>query len=378
MLQEAFFETIQVHYENRKPFVMYKKPNTELISAVLQLDDSIYNTTEFTESGFVFAPFDDREETILFPLEQSDCLTCSMSYKELSIQEGIKAPVKLNTESCALAKHKHINLVAEALESMSKSSLKKVVVSRKENIDSDETNPFILFKRLLAQYNKAFTYCWFHPKIGLWLGATPESLFSISGAKFSTMALAGTRSIHELSQGEWSEKEIDEQQIVSDFIINGLKTMASHINIAPTETIQAGELLHLRTQISGIINRSKLNLKLLLTALHPTPAVCGFPKRQAKAFILEHEAYNRRYYTGFLGEMNFKERRTRNANRRNVENSAYAAIKVVSNFFVNLRCMELENDKAFIYVGGGITADSVPEKEWEETCNKTLTIKNIL
>ncbi|MEM6517510.1 MAG: chorismate-binding protein, partial [Bacteroidota bacterium] len=112
--------------------------------------------------------------------------------------------------------------------------------------------------------------------------------------------------------------------------------------------------------------------------LHPTPAVCGFPKLDAKQFILENENYNRQYYTGFLGELNFKNRRTRNTNRRNVENSAYGSFRLESDLFVNLRCMQIIKNEAHIYVGGGVTRDSTPEKEWEETTNKAATMMDVL
>ena len=45
---------------------------------------------------------------------------------------------------------------------------------------------------------------------------------------------------------------------------------------------------------------------------------------------------------------------------------------------MNLRCVEIDGAHANIYVGGGITHDSVPEKEWLETCHKTNTIKSVL
>jgi len=112
--------------------------------------------------------------------------------------------------------------------------------------------------------------------------------------------------------------------------------------------------------------------------LHPTPAVCGLPKDAAKQFILKNENYNREFYTGFLGEINIKTSISRNSNSRNVENNAYAAVKTVSNLYVNLRCMQISNQEAIIYVGGGITKDSNVEAEWEETVQKALVIKKVL
>ena len=98
-------------------------------------------------------------------------------------------------------------------------------------------------------------------------------------------------------------------------------------------------------------------MKNLLNTLHPTPAVCGLPKEAAKSFILRNENYDRTFYTGFLGEIN---------------------INLVTDLFVNLRCVEIEEGFAKVYVGGGITEESIPEKEWLETHFKTTTIKSIL
>ena len=145
--------------------------------------------------------------------------------------------------------------------------------------------------------------------------------------------------------------------------------------MAKVETIKAGNLLHLKTRVSGLLTS---NLKEVVTVLHPTPAVCGLPKVTAKQFILNNENYNREFYSGYLGELNIKEKTTRNTNRRNVENNAYSAVKTISNLYVNLRCMQLTDVKASIYVGGGITKDSIAENEWQETVNKTQTMKKVL
>ena len=129
------------------------------------------------------------------------------------------------------------------------------------------------------------------------------------------------------------------------------------LKVSPIETIKAGNVLHLLTKIYGALKLDKYNLKNFINALHPTPAICGIPRKKAKQFILDSEGYNREFYTGFLGELNSEER---------------------SELYVNLRCMQLKQNNAIIYVGGGITKDSIPEKEWIETVNKTNTIKKVL
>ena len=95
----------------------------------------------------------------------------------------------------------------------------------------------------------------------------------------------------------------------------------------------------------------------LIEKLHPTPAVCGVPITKAQTFIHEHEGYERKYYTGFLGEY---------------------GINDTTDLFVNLRCMEINEKAINIYVGCGITAESNPTNEYIETENKSLTMRNIL
>lgn len=252
------------------------------------------------------------------------------------------------------------------------------MLSRIETLQLSDSNPIQLFKRLLQTYQTAFVYCWYHPKVGLWLGATPETLLKVEGNRFDTMALAGTQLYNGTLDAIWQNKEKQEQQFVTDFVVDNLKDIVESLKVSKTKTVRAGSILHLLTEINGTLNFKLFNLKQVIQSLHPTPAICGIPRESAKEFILENENYNREFYTGFLGELNLQEKITRNSNRKNVENSAYASVKKVSNLFVNLRCMQLKQKQAIIYIGGGITKDSVPENEWIETVNKTNTIKKVL
>jgi isochorismate synthase len=73
----------------------------------------------------------------------------------------------------------------------------------------------------------------------------------------------------------------------------------------------------------------------VISVLHPTPAVCGLPKQEAKDFILENEGYDRKYYTGFLGELN---------------KEAFNKETLKSDLYVNLRCMKIKDNQAHLYV----------------------------
>ena len=94
-------------------------------------------------------------------------------------------------------------------------------------------------------------YCWYHPKVGLWLGATPETLIKKEGRRFSIMALAGTQNYDGTLEVTWKEKEKQEQQFVTDFIEDQLRPLVETYQISDTETVKAGNLVHLKTMISA-------------------------------------------------------------------------------------------------------------------------------
>src|SRR5699024_6370065 len=101
----------------------------------------------------------------------------------------------------------------------------------------------------------AFVYCWFHPQVGLWLGATPETLLKVTGKTLKTMALAGTKSAMNNPQPEWTAKEMEEQQLVTDFIDERLRDKVHQLHIGPVENIRAGNLWHLKCDLNGRLER---------------------------------------------------------------------------------------------------------------------------
>ena len=351
------FDKIVKFYQKELPFVVYRNPNDTILSGFFMNDNSLFYTDDFSESGFVFAPFNADEKAILFPLQKTNLLS-----EKIDLDTHLYETKEFSNDSSS--KENHINLVEKAIKEINKSELQKVVISRKEDLKFSNFDLLSVYKNLLEKYNNAFVYLWFHPKVGLWLGATPETLLHVKESSFKTMSLAGTQVYEKEHKSSstfvenvvWKSKELEEQHLVTNFIENQLKNISKNLIIDKTETIKAGSLLHLRTKIDGDLKENS-TLKSLIRALHPTPAVCGLPRTYAKDFILENENYYRSYYTGFLGELNLARK---------------------SSLYVNLRCMEIKQNIASIYVGGGITKDSDAEKEWEETVSKSKTMKSVL
>ena len=250
----------------------------------------------------------------------------------------------------------HIELVQKAIDFIKLRNAKKIVLSRKEILNYPKFDVINTLKKMLKIYKNAFVYVWYHPVVGLWMGATPERLINIHQKVIKTMALAGTQIYDGTTNVVWKEKEKQEQKFVTDYILDTIKNYVDTVEITEPYTVKSGNLLHIRTDISGKLKSANL-VENLINTLHPTPAICGLPKSIATDYILQNETYNRVFYSGYLGELN---------------------IEKTTNLFVNLRCMQVENDSISIYTGGGITIDSDPKKEWDETVSKAEVMKKVL
>ncbi len=243
------------------------------------------------------------------------------------------------------------------LKAMNELGMKKAVFSRVKKIDFLKDDTFTFFKNLCEKYPKAFVYLASSPLFGTWLGASPEILLEIHGQNVFTMSLAGTKSIE--NQEVWDKKELNEQQYVTDFIIETITEQGiTEIDTQGPYSFEAGPVKHLRTDISfDLGNRTPLELA---TALHPTPAVSGLPQQLAVELIEAIENhdlnYNRFLYAGFLGYVSPDH----------------------TKLFVNLRCCQLQENEAFLYVGGGFTKDSNIELEWQETERKSKTLLTVI
>lgn len=343
-----FLEAVQAIENKQLPFVVYKLPSQKEVHLLYQHTGELLNGIDFSKKGFVLHPFYG---------DNSVWLRADTHYT--SIWEGTKNTDNLPTCTKSISgKQAHIDRINKAIGQIQSRTFEKVVLSHREEILIDEKSAVVYFEKLITCYPTAFCYVFYHPKVGKWLAATPEILFQLDGTDLKTMSLAGTKLFVENELPSWTTKEYEEQQIVTDTIVSKLFSLTKNLTISEVKTIRAGNLWHLCTDISAEIT-SKEKLSEVLFFLHPTPAVCGYPTETAREFILKNESYDRAFYTGFCGVVNTSE-----------------LGQVI--MYVNLRCAQLLKNKAFVYVGGGITQSSNPEQEWEELSNKAQTMFRIV
>lgn len=374
--------------------VFWRLPNQSQKNFLLSFDTPQPCKVDFEElpSGFVFSPFtnNDNQQALFFKadihytFDEKDELeeaispaeinpnfqkfNSNLAYKEHFSSENDQ--ITVDTQQDAIKKVAFEALVNKGIESIQKGEFQKVVLSRTKAITLPQNfNVVDNFDRLCDKYPSAFISLIYLPETGvIWLGASPEILVSQdANGIFKTMALAGTQSAYDdkgeqikTSEALWRQKEIEEQALVSRYIINCLKKIrVREFEEDGPKTMVAGNLMHLQTDF--LIDTNAINFPQLATVmielLHPTSAVCGMPKEPATQFILQNEGYDRDFYSGFLGSVN---------------------IQNESHIFVNLRTMKIDGSSALLYAGCGITADSSPEKEWQETQIKCLTLANVL
>ena len=338
------------HYRSDLPFVVYRKPGQLKVRAFLQEDQQLETVNDFKESGFIMAPFvSGTHPTVLI---RPDLIVEEvLESREYSLP--FDSHVELENEQ---DKEDYLEKVGRALAEIQLKKLQKVVLSRRITFSS-KPDPIAVFKLLLQQFPRAFGYLLYHPKIGIWMGASPETLLHFTKEKISTISLAGTQKASQDTSPVWSAKEIREQEYVTEYIVQTLKDKIHDLKVSQPETVRAGNLYHLKSRIEA--PGPQASVGQLVHALHPTPAVCGIPTEQARDFLLDNEGYPRSYYSGFLGELNL-------------------GAASDSHLFVNLRCMNFEGDQVHVYVGGGLVEGSDPEQEWMETVYKSESMRHLI
>jgi isochorismate synthase len=344
-------DKIHKHYIKKLPFTLYCLPDTNKVVCYFLKNTSVRSAKRFLEKGVVFAPFDKEKATLCMTEANSDVFESSIPVEKVQFEE---IPNPENSDE-------HLNyriLVDQAIKAIEERHASKIVVSRYKEVPLKTPDLRIIIHRLFNLFPEAFNYVWYHPETGLWCGATPEILITTRGIKFTTMALAGTKKVEKNRPPDWTKKEVTEQQYVTDAITSNLQKLTSVLTISKTYTHLAGSVAHLRTDISGVLKNDVATLDKIVAVLHPTPAVCGTPREYAANFIRKNEGYDREFYTGCVGPID--------------QNTS------CSQLYVNLRCIKIEENTARFYVGGGITADSNAEDEWQETQNKMQTMLQVL
>lgn len=357
---------------------IWRKPKSNFLQVLIDKTGELKRITPNLEelpSGFIVHPFEDQEDKKAFFLAADTYFKIDLQTtfeaqrenleiiskiipKEKStslINDNFVAENKFQNEKFGepCSKADFIQLVKKGIKAVEEGHLNKIVPARIKKIKLNGNFDLVSsLKSLILSYPNAFINFFHIPTVGTWIGASPEILIHTKGDEFYTISLAGTqkaRGDNPLKSVAWTQKEIEEQALVSRYIVDCFKKirLREYDEYGP-KTVLAGNLLHLRSDFK--VNMKATNFpqlgSVMLKLLHPTSAVCGMPREMAFDFLRKNENFDRSLFAGFIGPVNIEE-----------ETAIY----------VNLRTARLMPDYAILYAGAGVTEDSIPEKEWEET-----------
>lgn len=261
----------------------------------------------------------------------------------------------------------YADMVARALPRLSHNEgLRKVVLARALKIAAEAPLDARLVAERLGVDPQVVAFMVPLPQAGgrqrCLVGATPELLIRKEGRMVTSNPLAGSARRHSnpakdaaIAAGlEASDKNRREHAAVVEAILDALSPYCETISLPRSAKAQStASMWHLGTRIEARLRDPDISCAELLAAVHPTPAVCGWPRREAQDLISELEPFDRGFYAGAVGWL---------------ESSGDGE------FYIALRCGELSGDTITLFAGAGIVPGSDPRAEAEETSAKFVAL----
>ena len=354
-------------------FALYRLPWTDEPVLVLQDETEPIVMADLHQlngkSGFILAPFDLDSELPVICIRPDyvahtwnsvsrTVLLFKSSHHQLGHIACPNAEEQPNESSLKQEQKTYIETFNRFIVPLREKRFRKLVLSRCSNRTlPDGFSPIKTFVRACNSYPRMMISFCHTPVTGTWIGCTPEIILSGHDKAWHTVALAGTMKIENNHIPTlWSEKNREEQAFVSEYIRTTLKRFGNKITEKAPYTARAGQLVHLKTDFRFSL-KDTMRIGDALSELHPTPAVCGLPKDEARKFITENEGYKRQYYSGVIGWLD---------------------PQGDTHLYVNLRCMHIHRNTATLYAGGGILPLSEAHAEWDETVEKMNTMLPII
>lgn len=361
-------------------FAIYKLPHDRMATLMIQRQKGAVTSVELStlngESGFLLSPFMLTTEEPCILIAPDECYT--VPFEQLGDADwqqrlGQLEPClhKCGTVQDEDGREAYHKAFSRCYEALCEGRVEKVVLARTCFEPLRGHTPSEMFLQACRDYPRMFVALVSTPVSGTWLMASPELLLENeqqSSNRWHTMALAGTMRL----EGEqlqfdnprqdgvqdirWSQKNIQEQRLVATYVRQCLQRLDAEVEETGPFTKRAADLVHLCSDFHAVTNGTRA-VGEIVASLHPTPAVCGLPKWEARELLLRSEPASRHFYSGFCGPLN---------------------IDSQTKLFVSLRCMEIGSDGYRLYAGGGLLKDSVEEQEWQETEAKMQTMRRLL
>ena len=256
--------------------------------------------------------------------------------------------------------------VAKASARLRDGAAAKVVLAREVIARGDGVvSAAAVASALRSAYPACFTYLVSGEDGTALAGASPELLVRRSGSVATCQPMAGSvargadeaEDEHLAARLLASSKDVEEHQVTARAVAESLRPLSLSVDVAGPEVVRFTNIQHLATTVTARLAEPAANLLELAAALHPTPAIGGWPVAEALRLILELEGMERGWYAGAVGWID---------GRGDGE------------LAVAIRCVLLWEDGARLYAGVGVMPDSDPASELRETELKFQVLLNAL
>ncbi|HMO17661.1 MAG TPA: anthranilate synthase component I family protein [Oligoflexia bacterium] len=264
----------------------------------------------------------------------------------------------------------HIEIIEKCKKHIQRGDIFQIVPSRRfsQNFSGDD---FLVYRALRAINPSPYLFYFDLGDYRLF-GSSPEALLTVSNGRASSYPIAGTvprtgdsevdgRRANELLL---DPKENSEHVMLVDLARNDLSRFCTNVSVPVFREVQNySHVIHLVSRVDGIMDK-EINPFQLLQATLPAGTLSGAPKYRAMELIDSFERGNRGYYAGAVGTVGFSRK---DAQGKHLPGELNHAIMI--------RSLLSKNNTLFSQAGGGIVAESDPDKEVEEVKSKLEAIR---
>jgi len=256
-----------------------------------------------------------------------------------------------------ITKEEYCENVVKAKQYIRDGDIFQVVLSQRLCVETDQ-KPFNVY-RVLRIINPSPYMYYLKFKDYCLVGSSPEMLVRVENGTVETCPIAGTRKRGNTKLEDETlekelladEKELAEHTMLVDLGRNDIGKVSKYGSVTVKDLMHIekySHVMHIATNVQGEIREDKTQFDALMSIL-PAGTLSGAPKVRAMEIIDEMESVKRGPYGGAIGYLSFNGH---------------------LDSCITIRTLVFKDGKAYVQAGAGIVADSVPEKEYEETLSK--------
>ncbi len=281
------------------------------------------------------------------------------------IQDSVFLPKQAMSQppvfSCNLSKEEYCAMVEKTKEYIKEGDIFQAVLSRR--FEASYTDSLLNAYRMLRTTNPSPYMYFIHCEEFEIAGSSPETLVKLTNGTLTTFPIAGTRprGSNEREDKELEkelladEKECSEHNMLVDLARNDIGKLAQYCSICVNDymkVLRFSKVMHLTTKVTGSLQKGKDALDTI-AAILPAGTLSGAPKFRACEIINELEPVARGVYGGAIGYLDLS---------GNLDSC------------IAIRTAIKYKNQVYVQAGAGIVADSIPEREYEETMQKASAI----